>query len=280
MLNRGYINYLKVGRKAQMTIDSYVKYIDEMLDFIGKPDDQITRQDMLDWQQSLGHLSSSSVGVRISAVKSYFKYLEKMEMIEVNPTNILVAPEIKHKEKPYMTKEMVSDMVVHCRTKRDKAIVLLMASTGVRVSELINLTLDQYFNMDGEDGREIVLHITKRGNERRIYINDATKEAIDDYLLTRHDDCDKLFASFQGGVIHRNNLNLTIKNIAKNAGIPFWEDVTNHSLRSACATIMNENNVPLPVISKALGHANVRTTMIYVKTEQKQTNNAMKAMVF
>lgn len=275
-----FVDYMKVKRLAQNTIDSYTKYVNEMLEYIGKPENEIVYADLLSWQSSLSKYSNSSINLRIVAAKKYFNYLYFIKAISENPVAELESLPINHKEKMYMDKDMIKAMLNTTTNIRNKAIILTIVTTGVRVSELVGLTRYQYEHMTGEDNREIVLKETKRNKERTIYINDETKNAIDNYLATRADDCDRLFVSFQNGPIHRNNLCLTLKNIAKKAGISNWEDICAHGLRAACATIMNENGVDIPTISKVLGHSSINTTMVYIKTNQAKANNAMRAMVF
>ena len=275
-----FVDYMKVKRLAQNTIDSYIKYVNKMLEYVGKPENEINYADLLNWQNSLSKYSNSSINLRIAAVKKYFNYLYFIKAINENPVVELESLPINHKEKMYMNKDMIKAMLNATTNIRNKAIILTIVTTGVRVSELVGLTRYQYEHMTGEDNREIILKETKRNKERTIYINDETKNAIDDYLATRTDNCDRLFVSFQNGPIHRNNLCLTIKNIAKKAGISNWEDICAHGLRAACATIMNENGVDIPTISKVLGHSSISTTMVYIKTNQAKANKAMKAMVF
>ena len=279
MIN-SFVDYMKTKRLAQNTIDSYTKYVNEMLNRVGKPENEIKYVDLLSWQNNLSKYSNSSINLRIAAIKKYFNYLYFIKAIDENPTVELESLPISHKEKIYMNKDMVKAMLDATTNTRNKAIILTIVTTGVRVSELVGMTRYQYEHMTGEDNREIILRETKRNKERTIYINDETKEAIDKYLATRADDCDRLFVSFQNGPLHRNNLCLTLKNIAKKAGISNWEDICAHGLRAACATIMNENGVDIPTISKVLGHSSINTTMVYIKTNQTKANNAMKAMVF
>ena len=279
MIN-SFVDYMKTKRLAQNTIDSYTKYVNEMLNCVGKPENEIKYVDLLSWQNNLSKYSNSSINLRIAAIKKYFNYLYFIKAIDENPTVELESLPISHKEKIYMNKDMVKAMLDATTNTRNKAIILTIVTTGVRVSELVGMTRYQYEHMTGEDNREIILRETKRNKERTIYINDETKEAIDKYLATRTDDCDRLFVSFQNGPLHRNNLCLTLKNIAKKAGISNWENICAHGLRAACATIMNENGVDIPTISKVLGHSSINTTMVYIKTSQTKANNAMKAMVF
>lgn len=279
-MNKEYVIYLNNGRKSENTIKVYTKYVQQMLDYIGKDEKEITWEDLMKWQSSLSNLSSSSVHLQTAAVKSYFNFLMRLGVIEKNPTAFLEVPKVKNKEKPFITKQMVSDMVDACRTMRDKAIILTFCTTGMRVSELANITVEQYRCMGGDDGRELI--ITGKGDKQRtVYINDETKQAIDMYLATNpKGDSPWLFKSFQGNQIHANSLSQTIKSTAKRAGIPFWNELSNHCMRAAFATIASDNGIPVPVISQAMGHTSINTTNVYIKRHQNQINNAMKSMTF
>lgn len=277
---KDYITYLKSEQKSIKTINEYVKYATQMLSFINKPVNEITYMDLIEWKSSISHLSSNSVCLQIAAIKKYFEFLVDTDVINNNPSAKLKRPTKKAKEKPYMTKDMVKAMIDNATNFRDKAILLVFATTGLRVSELVGLTLDQYKNMGGIEHREIKI-LGKGSKERTIYINDETKKAIDKYLLTRPTvDCDKLFLSFQGGDIHSNNLSQTLKTIAKRANIPFWSEISNHTLRAAFATIQSESGTPVATIQAAMGHSSLNTTSVYIKHSQNNINNAIKSVVF
>lgn len=280
MMNKAYVNYLKGDKKSDRTITEYVKYVNQMLDFIGKPDIEITYSDLVNWKASISHLSASTICIQIAAIKSYFQFLEDAELINRSPADKLKRPTKKNKEKLYPEAWMVRGMIDYARTIRDKAIIMLFATTGIRVSELTELTVEQYQNMKGENNREI--KITGKGSkERTIYINDDVKELIDMYLKSRpKTSCNKLFLSFQGGEIHSNNLSQTLKNTAKKAGIPFWNEVSNHWLRAAFATMQSEAGTPVATIQAALGHSSLSTTSVYIKHSQNEINKTMRNIVF
>lgn len=279
-MNIAYVNYLKSDQKSLRTISEYTKYVQQMLDFINKPETEITYTDLVNWKASISHLAPSSVCLQIAAIKNYFQFLLNADLIEKNPADKIKRPAKKNKEKPYPEKWMVRAMVDNAKTIRDKAIIMLFATTGLRVSELTNLTLAQYNNMGGSDHREITI-VGKGSKERTIYINDEVKELIDIYIGTRPvNSCDKLFVSFQGGQIHSNNLSQTLKRIAKNANIPFWHDISNHWLRAAFATLQSEAGTPVATIQAAMGHASLSTTSVYIKHCQNEINHAMKIATF
>lgn len=282
-MNVNYTAYLQSKSSSPLTIANYTKYINMALDYIGKPESEITYMDLVGWKNTFTNLKPNSQNIRISAIKNYFAFLKKSKVIEENPAEGLEKQKIHDsdiKQKPYIEAHYLRDMVNNARTTRDKAIILLFATTGLRVSELTSITIDQYKNLGGLDGRELT--IVGKGNKiRRVYINDEVKEMIDTYLLIRPKcECDKLFLSFQNGTIHSNNLSQTLKKVAKKAGYPMWNDVCNHALRSAFATTKAEQGVPLTTIQSAMGHSKLETTLIYIKRNQNAINNAMKNMAF
>lgn len=283
MMNENYITYLESQRRSPLTIANYTKYINMALEYIRKPENEITYMDLVAWKNTFANLKPNSQNIRIAAVKNYFGFLKKAGITTSNPAEELEKQKVRDcdvKQKPYIEAHYLRDMVNHARTLRDKAIILLFATTGLRVSELTGITLEQYKNMSGNNGRELAI-VGKGNKTRRVYINDETKMAIDCYLTARpRSEYNNLFLSFQGGPIHSNNLSQTLKNVAKNAGYPQWQDICNHALRAAFATTKAEQGVPLTTIQSAMGHAKLDTTLIYIKRNQNVINDAMANMAF
>ena len=282
-MNANYITYLQSQSRSPLTIKNYTKYINMALDYIGKPENEITYMDLVNWKNTFTNLKPNSQNLRIAAIRNYFDFLKKTGTVSINPAIKLEKQKVRDcdvKQKPYIEAHYLRDMVDCAQSQRDRAIVLLLASTGLRVSEMIGITLEDYNNMTGEENRELT--IVGKGNKiRRVYINDEVKKEIDSYLETRPEsECCNLFLSYQGGPIHSNNLSQTLKLIAKRAGFPMWEDISNHALRAAFATTKAEQGTPLTTIQAAMGHARLDTTLIYIKRNQNVINNAMKNMAF
>ena len=282
-MNANYITYLQSQSRSPLTIKNYTKYINMALDYIGKSETEITYMDLVNWKNTFTNLKPNSQNIRISAVKNYFGFLKKSGVIDADPAEELEKQKIRDcdvKQKPYIEAHYLRDMVNAARTIRDKAIILLFATTGLRASELTSITLEQYQNMGGNDGRELMI-VGKGNKTRRVYVNDETKDMIDCYIKTRPlSECNNLFLSFQNGPIHGNNLSQTLKNVAKRAGYPMWREICNHALRAAFATTKAEQGVPLTTIQTAMGHAKLDTTLIYIKRNQKSINDAMAKMSF
>lgn len=275
MLNN-YIDFLKVT-KSKKTIDSYSSHVKSMLDFVGKPESAITEADMNEWYNSLSGFSSATNCLKITAVKNYFDYLVKIHVITSNPANVLEKPVRKNKEKHYVTEEMIDNMIACADNFRDKAILMLLKKNGLRVDELINLKRKDYEDMKKYNTRYIKI-IAKGDKERFVYFTDDVVSLIDIYLASRNDDCDKLFVSHWGGAIHSNNLSQTWKHLAKKAGIPFWEEFSNHYLRVACACIYDAKGVSVTQIRDILGHSSIAVTNTYLKTNPDMLLNTVMAI--
>ena len=278
-MNSHYERYLKSEKMSDNTIRAYLGHIGQALDYIGKADEDITYLDLIDWKASISDLSSSTVALKVASIRSYFQFLKNAKVITEDPSEGIKRPEIKNKVKPYMTEDDVKAMIEAARTPRDRAMVRFLVSTGVRFVEMASITLDQYYTAINGN-RVIVLKVTKGSKERGIYINESTEKAIAEYLATRCDDCPYLFASFRRNQLSDNSVSQTIKNIGKRAGLPYWNDLSCHCMRAACATIMSDKGVPVATISFTLGHSSLEVTSRYIKNTQTNVNAAIQAMNF
>lgn len=281
-INPNFITYLKSRQRSENTIKAYVKNINAFFDFVNKPDNEVTAFDVMNWMNSLNDKSSATVCQMLSSIKCYFDFLFTFEIIDKDPTVRIKPPHKTNKPKQYMNAKMVKDMIACCSCSRDRAILYTYASAGLRVSELVGLTLKQYQDMKANGGN--VIKIIGKGNkERFVPFNQETQAAIDDYIKIRNMGTvhsDKLFLSHYGNDIARNNLSMTLKGIAKKAGIPFWNEICNHAMRSACASIYGEAGVPVADIRDLLGHSDLAVTSRYIKTSVENVSNAVMNMSF
>lgn len=281
-INPNFITYLNSRQRSENTIKAYTKNINAFFEYVNKPESEVTAFDVMNWMESISDKSSATVCQMLSSVKAYFDFLFTFELIDKDPTTRIKPPKKMSKPKQYMNAQMIKNMVACCKNSRDKAIILTYASTGLRVSELIGLTIQQYENMKATGSNKIRI-IGKGNKERMIPFNKETQDAIDDYIKTRNMGtvhCDNLFLSHYGNAIARNNLSATLKSIAKNAGIPFWSDISNHALRSACASIYGDAGVPINQIRDLLGHSDISTTGLYMKASIDKVSEAVMDMSF
>lgn len=270
-----YVNYLIGEKKSAKTIQTYTKYVQQMLSFINKPVEQITFMDITNWKASISHLSSASIALQVASIKNFFGWLMKCKVITDNPAQEVSSPKIKNREKYYLTKEDVLAMIAACTNLRDKAIIIMYSSTGLRVSELMGVKLSQI-----TDSHELII-LGKGNKERTVFLNEQVYDAIQDYITVRpKSNCDNLFLSNWGGPIDPCNFNKTLKTIARNAGIEHWEDVGNHSLRHACACMYAQNGIDVATIRDILGHASISTTNRYLHNGKQEVAMAMSRGVF
>lgn len=277
-MNKNYLTYLKAESRSPNTISSYIHYVQSALDFINKEEKNIDYNDINNWLAN-NNLSSNTKRLMKAAIKNYFDFLVKTGQIATNPVSQINLPALKVKQKHCPKSYMIRGLIDNCFNIRDQAMIMFLATTGLRFNEMINITLHQFSNMTGESGREI--EIVGKGNKRRtIYINDDTKDLVDKYLLIRGEQEGPLFITNRNDKVKNNNFNLMLKQVAKKAGIPFWQDISAHWLRVAFATTKANNGIPLHVIQYSLGHSNIKTTMSYIKNDQEAINKAMMTMAF
>ena len=277
-----YINHMRGNKKSEGTIHEYVRNLTDVFTTIGKNEEAIAYEDIENYKLSISSLSSSTINTRISALKSYYKFLMQRRYVEVNPVEYVECPKVKNKEKIPLTGEQVRAMIAKTSNVRMEAFIMALATTGMRIAELASVTIDDYNNRVGN-----TIIITGKGDkERRVTFPDEAIACIDKYIWTERSihaaktGTNLLFVSNQGTALAAGNMGEQLKKIAKEAGIPQWNKVCNHLLRTTCATLALRNGVELPTIQKMLGHSDINTTTRYAKIADETVANAMATMRF
>ncbi|OEC86867.1 recombinase XerC [Methanobacterium sp. A39] len=153
------------------------------------------------------------------------------------------------------------------RNLRNKVILALLYSSGLRVSELV------YLHTDNVDLRERTIRIRGKGEKDRIVLfDDTTKLLIEEYIEKKDDDTPFLFVNRSGNHLTPRYIQMMIKDQAKAAGIK--KKVTPHILRHSFATHLLKNGVDIRAIQQLLGHANLSTTQIYTSVDMHTLKNA------
>lgn len=281
-MNKAYVDYLVGEQKSSNTIKAYVKDVEQMLDYIGKLEENISYADLLNWKASISGMASASVNRKIVAVSGYFKFLYDVDAISTNPAANLKSVKVHNKEKLAMSREDIGKMLNACKSNRQKAMLYTLGTTGLRVSELTGLGYKQYRDRVGNQ-----LVITGKGNKQRVvFLNPETVEAINLYIRTERKtnrwaaDCDYLFASSQGGRVDTNNFDKALKSIAHNAGIKNADEVSAHTFRHSFACILSENGTSMDVIRDLLGHSSLAVTSRYLNQNASRMRSAAMAVSF
>lgn len=249
--------------RSDSTKKSYGKDLKNMLGYINKDEADITLPDLLDWVNHMKEKGNSTATIarRIGTCKRYFEFLMDVELIEKNPAKKLKAPRIVNKVEPTLTSDEVK-AIIDCTTNpRDRAIIATLASTGMRISELVNITLDDF---DGDD-----VNIVGKGSKRRVvHLNDTAMGYINEYLKVRKDGVDNLFVSNRHTPMNPDNINKTLKMLARKAGVE--KNIHNHSLRHLWATSMLDHGVPIEQIQLCMGHSDISVTTRYAKIRNER----------
>jgi len=228
--------------------------------------------DVEDWSLSLKENGNSqnTRRVRLAALASFCDYLIERDVITKNIARPLIKKlKIDTKQQSYLTAGEVVKMLSKARNKRTYAIMMVAVNTGIRVSELINLKLEDY----KVDKLEIVNG--KGGKSRVVYLNETTKKALDDYIAIRKQSNYKnLFISDKCTPMQIGALNVTLKNLVSRANIN--KNISMHSLRRSLATDLYANGVDLIGISNILGHSAISNTQLYIKNQGAKTEQLMK----
>lgn len=272
----------KVFKIAERTLEEYCKSINYLLDFLNNKNIlDINKKDIKAYMQSISEVSDSTYNGRLSSYKTLFKVLaydyRTEDLITTDPTfGIINIKKVQNKKKIPLNKEEQFYLIKFAKNERDKAIISMLLNTGLRIHELVGLTLNQYLNRP--DGK-IDITINKGSyNDEYIFINEETEKYIDDYIRVRKNTSDKLFVSNQGTEMSRVVVSRMIKNTARRSG-QFTEEriseLCNHVMRHTMATNMINNDIAIETVAKALRHHGLGTVMTYAKVNEDKIKQAM-----
>lgn len=279
-----YIKVMKAEDKSEGTINEYLKHINEYFSFLdnnGIDYKEAKPKDIKLFRNENPNLSASTKNGKVSAVNSFYTFLvDDMEMMDYNPCSSVKSLKIKDRaEKVPLTKIQIHWLISACKNNRDKAIITMLVNTGLRISELINVTLENYEYAKTHEGE---MNIIGKGNKlRTIYLNDSVIEIVDKYLLTRKESkYNNLFISNGCVPMDRSCISRTLKTTAKRSG-HFTDDeisrIHNHLMRHSFVTNAIDNNMPIEVVSSLVGHSNVNTTFsVYLHMDKNKLKENMK----
>ena len=220
----------------------------------------------------------------VISLRSFLRYLIKNDITTLEPSKIDL-PKTESRSLKFLEREQVERLVMQADTSkeeglRDRAILELLFSTGLRVSELVKLN-HREINLDR---REFGV-IGKGGRGRIVFVSDRAAKMIKEYIAIRNDKYKPLFIRYSGAVNEDDNgekMRLTtrsieriVKKYVKLARLPV--DATVHTLRHSFATDLLTNGADLRSVQEMLGHKNVATTQIYTHITNKQLREVHKS---
>jgi integrase/recombinase XerC len=222
-----------------------------------------------------------SLARKLSAIRSFYRYLMREHLLERNPIELIVSPKLDHRLPEFLTIDEINKLINMPDVstplgQRDRAIVELFYAAGMRVSELAGLNLGQ---LDLES-REVRV-IGKGNKERLVIIGQPAAQAMETYLRQARPKYankysgDAVFLNYQGGRLTDRWLQMLLIKYARAAGL--LKKVHPHLLRHTFATHLLDGGADLRVVQDLLGHANLATTQIYTHVTQTQARKVYMA---
>lgn len=265
---------------AEGTLYNHTKAFTKFFQTVQKAPEQVMPNDIrvyLYMYQKERGISNRSLDKVRSSISSFYKWMLVEGYIEKDPT-IAIKP-IKYEKKPKAPCSQIDLEYLRraCQTKKQKAILEVLYSTGCRVGELVILKKSDI------DWDKKTVHLFGKGRKHRTsFLNAKAEVALKEYLATREDDNEWLFVSDRKphNQMHVCGIQKIVREISARANSKVAKNVTPHVLRHTMATRMVENNSDLVSVQKILGHNNINATMTYVHaTLENVQADHMKAIV-
>ena len=258
--------------KSRNTILSYKRDISDYLNFLKEKNiNRITKTDRTTVLTYLLLLkkqgkASSTISRRLASLRSFYMYVIDSGVKMKDPTMNLETPRVSRKAPSVLTTSEIELLLsqpecVDAKGYRDKAMLELLYATGIKVSELINLTVDDVNLKQG------YLNCRTETHERDVPIGQLAVVAVHNYMeyarpnMVPDDNVRFLFLNCNGTRLSRQGFWKILKQYRKSAGIE--KDITPYTLRHSFATHLLENGADLKAISQMLGHTDISVTQVY-----------------
>ncbi len=282
-----FIGYLKVERNAsRYTVRNYDADLREFFAFLKSEGiaslDEVNKDVLRDYLYQLMEqgFARTSIARKLSAVRSFYKYLQREEMVSVSPAATISSPKLDRKLPVFLSQEETNRLVeapdvTKPAGQRDRAFLELLYASGLRVSELAGLDIGQ---VDLE-AREIRVW-GKGSKERIVLMGDPAAKALTTYLdqgrprLNKR-DIPAVFLNQDGGRLTVRSVQSLVQSYAKSVGIS--KDVYPHMVRHTFATHLLNGGADLRVVQELLGHASLSTTQIYTHVSKAQAKKVYLA---
>ena len=271
---KSFHKYLLLDRRNRPnTIDAYLRDVSKLINYFSGINKSFISANLDDLEQFVSFLSelgleSSTLARIISGIRAFYKFLQEEEIIEDNPAEQLDTPKLTRKLPEILSIEEIEQILSvidlsKFEGHRNKAIIEVLYGCGLRVSELINLKIMDYFT------DESILRVIGKGDkERYVPIGSKAKNALYYYIeysrphypmITQYQQY--IFLNRRGRKLTREMIFIIVKDCAAKAGIQ--KNVHPHTFRHSFATHLVENGADLFAVQEMLGHSSITTTEIY-----------------
>lgn len=270
-----YLEFIDVEKGlSENTVNAYRRDLSGFLDFCSDKGimgvEYITRNHLNSYIMKLrqNNLNPRSVVRKIASLRGFFKWLCANEYMNINPASAIEQPKLPKKLPKVMTLQEIKDIFHSNLDTEQNLIVELLYDCGLRVSELVNLKIDD-INLKSKH----IQCIGKGSKERLIPFGNKAKESINKYLKERETliikynlSTKRLFVTKSGRLLNRQD----VYNLIRKLGDKIHKHISPHTLRHTFATHLLENGADLRVVQELLGHSDVSTTQLYTHITKKR----------
>jgi len=276
-----FVEHLEVeGGRSERTAENYTHYLERFIEFSGTEltTDQITTELVRKYRLWLNRYSNENdhslatitQSYHLIALRGFLAYLSERDIPSLSPDKIKL-PKVARKQVTFLHFEEVQNLLEQISADdepalRDRAIVTLLFSSGLRVSELVGLNRDHI----NTKRREFMVR-GKGQKDRPVFISKAAADAVETYLASRHDSLPALFLSYSRNTVSdtsgdyrrltARSVQRMVEKYARLAGIT--KHVSPHTMRHSYATDLLMNGADLRAVQNMLGHSNISTTQVY-----------------
>ena len=268
-----YLDFLKnIKGLSENTAKAYQRDLNKFSNFLESISidclESISEEECSAWIADLfqNNVSARSIQRHISSAKGFFSYMKKIGLVQTSPFELINSPKSANHLPNILSPEEVSQLLnfkpKNSQDKRDFAIIELIYSSGLRVSEAVNSNLSDF-----EDNNNFLRVIGKGSKTRLVPVGRFAQNAIKEWISERKKiltSDDALFVNLRGSRISTRSVQERIKNIALKQGLP---PVNPHMLRHSFATHLLESSGDLRSIQELLGHSSLSTTQIYTRLD-------------
>lgn len=266
-----YLNYLEYNKNYSLkTIENYKLDLIDYFSFLSKEYLDYREVEYEDLMGLFDHfetlkLSSKTIRRHISTLKGFYKYLNRKNIVSINPFDYVILPKKEIKLPRYLSYEELLEIFHHLEIKneydlRDRLILELMYATGVRVSELVQIKIS-----DITFSNQSIQVLGKGKKERIVYYNEVCKKILENYMKVydklNKKKLDYLILNQKGDVLTPAGISYILNKIIQK--VSFQKHITPHMLRHSFATHLLNNGCDLLTVQELLGHSSISTTGIY-----------------
>lgn len=279
---KGFRAFLLLERSlSDATVEAYLRDVEKFIQYLQYKGYSIspastTLQDIHDFLKWIGELgmSPTSQSRIISGLRNFFQYCLSEQLIQTDPSELVDTPRLKRSLPDVLTVEEIEDMIGqidHSKEEgiRNRAIIEIMYSCGLRVSEVVTLRIPHLFLEAG-----FVRVIGKGNKERMVPVGQVAAKQVKQYIEhirlkqeVKKGDEEILFLNRRGGRLSRVMIFLIIKDLATKAGIK--KNISPHTIRHSFATHLVEGGADLRAVQEMLGHESITTTEIYTHLDRE-----------